>query len=65
MHIMYLGVGMVVEYKQAPSTFSGQFGPVHLDLDFADDLALLAHTHQQMQDKSHKLEITAAKTKVM
>ena len=30
------------------------------DLDFADDLALLAHTHQQMQDKSHKLEITAA-----
>ena len=56
---------MVVEYKQAPSTFSGQFGPVHLDLDFADDLALLAHTHQQMQDKSHKLEITAAKTKVM
>ena len=30
------------------------------DLDFADDLALLAHTHQQMQEKSHKLEITAA-----
>ncbi len=23
------------------------------DLDFADDIALLAHTHQQMQDKSH------------
>ena len=39
------------------------------DLDFADDLALLAHTHQQMQEKSHKLEITTAslrlKTKVM
>ena len=30
------------------------------DLDFADDLALLAHTHQQMQDKSSKLETTAA-----
>lgn len=44
------------------------------DLDFADDLALLAHTHQQMQEKSGKLEETAAllglkinssKTKVM
>ena len=39
------------------------------DLDFADDLALLTHTQQQMQEKSHKLEITAAslrlKTKVM
>lgn len=30
------------------------------DLDFADDLALLAHTHHQMQEKSHKLETTAA-----
>ncbi len=29
------------------------------DLDFADDTVLLAHTHQQMQDKSHKLERTA------
>ena len=44
------------------------------DLDFADDLALLAHTHQHMQEKSPKIEITAAllrlkinssKTKVM
>ena len=44
------------------------------DLDFADDLALLAHTQQQMQEKSGKLEDTAAllglktnssKTKVM
>jgi hypothetical protein len=25
------------------------------DLDFAEDLALLTHTHQQMQDQSHKL----------
>lgn len=30
------------------------------DLDFAYDIALLAHNHQQMQGKSHKLEITAA-----
>lgn len=30
------------------------------DLDFADDLALLAHTYQQMQVKSGKLEETAA-----
>ena len=44
------------------------------DLDFADDLALLAHTHQQMQEKSEKLvetaallglKINTAKTKVM
>ena len=30
------------------------------DLDFADDLALLTHTHQQMQEESGKLEETAA-----
>lgn len=44
------------------------------DLDFADDIALLSHNHQQMQDKSQLLETTAAglglkingsKTKVM
>lgn len=44
------------------------------DLDFADDIALLSHSHQQMQDKSELLEKTAAglglkingpKTKVM
>ena len=23
------------------------------DLDFADDIALLSHTHQQMQEKNH------------
>ncbi len=32
------------------------------DLDFADDIALLAHSHQQMQDKTNKLELTAAAT---
>ena len=30
------------------------------DLDFADDLALMTHTHQQMQEESGKLEETAA-----
>lgn len=44
------------------------------DLDFADDLALLTHAHHQMQEKSCKLETTAAalelkinthKTKIM
>ena len=34
----------------------------HLDdLDFADDLALLSHTHQQMQDKTSALEANASK----
>ena len=34
----------------------------HLDdLDFADDLALLSHTHQQMQDKTSTLEANASK----
>ena len=33
----------------------------HLDdLDFADDIALLSHTHQQMQDKTTPLETTTA-----
>ena len=33
----------------------------HLDnLDFADDIALLSHTHQQMQDMTTGLEIAAA-----
>lgn len=31
------------------------------DLDFADDLALLSHTHQQMQDKTSTLETNASK----
>ena len=31
------------------------------DLDFADDLALLSHTHQQMQDKTSTLEANASK----
>ena len=44
------------------------------DLDFADDLALLSHTHQHMQEKTRRLEkiaattglrINRAKTKVM
>ncbi len=30
------------------------------DLDFADDLALLSHQHQQMQDKTSELEISSA-----
>ncbi|KAF0023158.1 hypothetical protein F2P81_023788 [Scophthalmus maximus] len=30
------------------------------NLDFADDIALLSHTHQQMQDKTTRLETTAA-----
>nr|KAG5693079.1 hypothetical protein BaRGS_010638 [Batillaria attramentaria] len=30
------------------------------DLDFADDLALLAHSHQQMQDKTSTLATTSA-----
>ena len=44
------------------------------DLDFADDIALLSHSHQQMREKSQLLETTAAglglkingaKTKIM
>lgn len=44
------------------------------DLDFADDIGLFSHTHQQMQDKSQLLETTVSelalklngpKTKVM
>ena len=31
------------------------------DLDFADDLALLAHTHTQMQAKTSKLEAVSSK----
>ena len=31
------------------------------DLDFADDIALLAHTYQQMQEKTTQLEKSAAK----
>lgn len=33
------------------------------DLDFADDIALLSHTHQQMQDKSQLLETIVAENK--
>ncbi|GFR86095.1 hypothetical protein ElyMa_002458500 [Elysia marginata] len=33
-----------------------------LDLDFADDLALLAHNHKQMPDKTNHLEVTSART---
>ena len=29
------------------------------DLDFADDLALISHTHQRMQDKTNHLTIFA------
>nr|KAG5704568.1 hypothetical protein BaRGS_031832 [Batillaria attramentaria] len=32
------------------------------DLDFADDLALLSHSHSQMQDKTTCLEVTSAGT---
>ena len=32
------------------------------DLDFADDLALLSHSHQQMQEKTSRLEEVAAVT---
>ena len=32
------------------------------DLDFADDLALLSHSHNQMQDKTTRLERTSAGT---
>ena len=32
------------------------------DLDFADDLALLAHNQNQMQDKTRRLETFSAKT---
>ena len=32
------------------------------DLDFADDLALLSHNHNQMQDKTTLLETTSAGT---
>ena len=31
------------------------------DLDFADDLALLSHTHYQMQAKTSKLEAISSK----
>ena len=30
------------------------------DLDFADDLALLSHSHQQMQDKTTELQATTS-----
>ena len=30
------------------------------DLDFADDLALLSHSHQQMQDKTTELAATSS-----
>ena len=32
------------------------------DLDFADDLALLSHNHNQMQDKTTRLETISART---
>ena len=32
------------------------------DLDFADDLALLSHSHSQMQDKTTRLETVSAGT---
>ena len=32
------------------------------DLDFADDLALLSHSHQQMQEKTSRLQEVAAIT---
>ena len=31
------------------------------DLDFVDDLALLSHTHKQMQEKTSQLEVEASK----
>ena len=31
------------------------------DLDFADDLALLSHNHNQIQDKTTLLETTSAR----
>ena len=38
------------------------------DLDFADDLALLSHSHEQMQEKTDLLNLVSAhmnKTKIM
>ena len=35
------------------------------DLDFADDLALLSHNHNQMQDKTNHLSTTSAGTGLM
>ena len=32
------------------------------DLDFADDIALLSHSHQQMQEKLTQVERRAAET---
>ena len=32
------------------------------DLDFADDLALLSHSHQQMQEKANKVEAISSQT---
>ena len=32
------------------------------DLDFADDLTLLSHTHEQMQEKTDLLNLVAAQT---
>jgi hypothetical protein len=34
------------------------------DLDLADDIALLSHSHQQMQEKLTQVERRAAKTGV-
>jgi len=34
------------------------------DLDFADDIALLSHSHKQMQEKTTRLEQIAAHTKL-
>ena len=32
------------------------------DLDFADDLALLSHSHEQMQEKTDLLNLVSAQT---
>ena len=35
--------------------YIGMFSPQLDDLDFADDLSLMSHSHQQMQDKTTDL----------
>ncbi|KAK4471060.1 hypothetical protein MN116_000571 [Schistosoma mekongi] len=57
---------LVVDWIMKTSTSEGMYGiqwtsRMQLDdLDFADDLALLAHTHQQMQAKTIRVATTSA-----
>ena len=48
--------------KQGQNDIQWTFTKQLDDLDFADDICLLSHTHKQMQKKSSKLTQEAEKT---